>query len=431
MQPLTFPKLFHCNIHGPIRISNIAMKIIETQEFQRLRNIKQMGASFYVFPSATHSRFEHSIGVYYLTGKLLDVLKSKYPNKIYNTHELNNIMLNDYHTELIKIGGLCHDIGHGPYSHLFDLVMKNCDIGEFDEHENRSCELVKIICQRELNDILSSQHINFICSIINPQNVHTGALYQIVSNYLNGIDVDKFDYLMRDAYNIGFKKSFDSRKIIDEIIIDENNNIVYARHCASEIYDMFHSRYMMHKQVYQHKTVKIIEIMIKDVIIKIDPILKISNKTKNMDEFCKLDDNTIFTLITDAINNPNEYTKDEYNILQDANNLYQNIIKRKFYKCIDDNNNKNKMEKFMIKSNHANDLQIVDTIIGMVSNNTNPFDTTYFYDHKHSNKSFIMNKKDVSMMLTNGKVSEIHYYLICNNNKKYQEILNSYNLFIE
>ncbi len=148
MQPITFPKLFHCNIHGPIRISNIALKIIETQEFQRLRNIKQMGASFYVFPSATHSRFEHSIGVYHLTGKLLDVLKSKYPNKIYNTYELNNIMLNDYHTELIKIGGLCHDIGHGPYSHLFDLVMKNCDIGEFDEHENRSCELVKIICQK-------------------------------------------------------------------------------------------------------------------------------------------------------------------------------------------------------------------------------------------------------------------------------------------
>lgn len=429
MQQITFPKLFHCNIHGPIRISNIALKIIDTKEFQRLKNIKQMGASFYVFPSATHSRFEHSIGVYHLTGKFLDVLKSKYPNKVYTTHELGNIMLNDYHTELIKIGGLCHDIGHGPYSHLFDVIMEYCDIGEFSEHENRSCEIVKKVCMRELKDVMTLKHIKFINSIINPQNEHTGALYQIVSNYLNGIDVDKFDYLIRDAYNIGLKKSFDSRKIIDEIIIDDNNNIAYAKHCASEIYDMFYSRYMMHKQVYQHKTVKIVEMMLKDIIIKINPVLKISLKAQNMNEFCMLDDNNLFTLIETALNNLEIYTKDEYIILRDAHFLYQNIIQRKFYKCIDDTNNKSKLENFVNNTNDANELVIIDTKIGMVSNNVNPFDTIYFYDTKHGNNTFIMDNKEITMM-TSDKVSEIHYYLICINNKKYKNILNSYNLFI-
>ena len=75
-------KLIYDPIHGYIEISKICLKIIDTPEFQRLRNIKQLGACEYVFPSATHNRFSHSLGVYYLAGKLIRIIKTNYEKSL-------------------------------------------------------------------------------------------------------------------------------------------------------------------------------------------------------------------------------------------------------------------------------------------------------------------------------------------------------------
>ena len=97
-------------IHGFIEIDELALSIIDKPEFQRLKNIKQLGVVHHVFPSATHTRFEHSLGVYYLAGELLVNLKNNQP-------EIN---LSKREIQLVKIAGLCHDLGHGPFSHLID-----------------------------------------------------------------------------------------------------------------------------------------------------------------------------------------------------------------------------------------------------------------------------------------------------------------------
>ena len=115
-------------IHGSIQICPLAKKIIDTFEFQRLRNIKQLGCCNYVFPSSTHTRFEHSIGVYHLARKYVDIL-----NK-------NGQYFTERDKDCISIAGLIHDIGHGPYSHLFDELFP-----EKQNHEYRSGELLKII----------------------------------------------------------------------------------------------------------------------------------------------------------------------------------------------------------------------------------------------------------------------------------------------
>lgn len=149
-------KIINDIIHGSVNLSKLAMMIIDTPEFQRLRYLKQLSTCYFVFPNAIHTRFEHSIGTYHIAKKMLYSLKNKSKtselNKISEIPELNkyfkiNNITDNYLTpfiiELVCIGALCHDLGHGPYSHLFDdYFLKNNDIQikdkNFIHHEYRS-----------------------------------------------------------------------------------------------------------------------------------------------------------------------------------------------------------------------------------------------------------------------------------------------------
>lgn len=102
-------------VHGHILLDEYVWDFMDTPEFQRLRNLKQLGNSHYLIPSATHSRFEHSIGVAYLS------------NKLYK-HLSNNDEDDRINERCVTLAGLCHDLGHGPFSHLFDRgVIKSLE----------------------------------------------------------------------------------------------------------------------------------------------------------------------------------------------------------------------------------------------------------------------------------------------------------------
>ncbi|XP_051742784.1 deoxynucleoside triphosphate triphosphohydrolase SAMHD1-like [Ctenopharyngodon idella] len=103
-------KVVNDSVHGHIELHPLLVKIIDTPQFQRLRDIKQLGAGYWVFPGASHNRFEHSIGVAHLAGCLVKSLQEKQPK----LHIDNRDVL------CVQIAGLCHDLGHGPFSHLFD-----------------------------------------------------------------------------------------------------------------------------------------------------------------------------------------------------------------------------------------------------------------------------------------------------------------------
>ena len=93
--------------------------IIDTLHFQRLRNLKQLGSVYYVFPGATHSRFEHSLGVGHLSNLLL--------NQLLNSGTLDKSEYRHIHFPMI-LASVCHDLGHGPFSHLFDnMVIKKLE----------------------------------------------------------------------------------------------------------------------------------------------------------------------------------------------------------------------------------------------------------------------------------------------------------------
>ena len=308
-------------IHDSIELSPIAKTIIDTTIFQRLRYLHQLGVCYLIFPNANNNRFEHSIGTYHLTGLLLDKLIKNSNNQEINKalvgikfireyllkhfeledneenicfiENLNLPLMDDYLIELIKIAGLIHDIGHGPFSHLFDEWIHSLNhSNELDgsnmiEHEARSIILLReIIKDRKikygddeffLHDFINDEAFEFISELINPSvDTPNNFIFQIISNSLNGLDVDKLDYLYRDSFYLGTGNPYDLSRVISHVQVI-NKNICFPEKISYDIYKVFRSRYDLHKQYYTHKTTISIEYMIRDILCNLDPILKISN----------------------------------------------------------------------------------------------------------------------------------------------------------
>ena len=181
------PKTIFDVIHGFIKFGDHLVEIIDTPEFQRLRKIKQLGATNYVFPSANHTRFEHSLGVCYLGGKMINSLK--------NNHA--ELKITERDCELIEIACLIHDIGHGPFSHLWDHYVISVND---KEHEIRGLNMFKdMINKYDLS--INTNEFDIICELVNPtfeENINNW-YYQILANKKFQVDVDKLDYLQRDS----------------------------------------------------------------------------------------------------------------------------------------------------------------------------------------------------------------------------------------
>jgi HD superfamily phosphohydrolase len=127
------PKIFNDPIHGHIEISSLCVKIIDTPQFQRLRDISQLGGVYYVFSGASSKRFEHCIGVSHLAKTFAKKLSSEQPSL--------NITPSDI--LCVEIAGLCHDLGHGPFSHLYDgKFLKRMNSGSHFVHEHASIAIL-------------------------------------------------------------------------------------------------------------------------------------------------------------------------------------------------------------------------------------------------------------------------------------------------
>lgn len=405
-------KLIFDPIHGYIELPQICIKIIDTHYFQQLRHKLQLGAAYYVFPGASHNRFEHSIGTCYLAGQLIKQLKS-------NQHELNIL---DSDVELIMIAGLVHDIGHGPLSHLFDdIVIK--EESKYKHHEFRSgLILEKIVKTYNIN--LSDDDIIKIKEYINPSINNTGYMYQIIANKLNNLDVDKFDYLMRDSKNIGLSYSIDcSRLIMQARVI--NNEICYPEKLIYSIYELFAIRYRLHREIYTHPCVQQIEYMFADVLKLSEPHYYITKSIYEMDKFIEFTD-SIFNII-EFSNNP---------VLEDAKKLMLKIRQRKLYKYVGDiyrTTDEEYNEQNLLQ--YSNTLLFEDIIVsnitrGYTNSDMNPVDNISFYKLNELDVSFKLQKEKVSELLPT-KFNEKITRVFCKNPDKYEEVKRAFDLFNE
>ena len=397
------------NIHGYINLDPIASSIVDTHIFQRLRNIHQTGILYYVFPTASHTRFEHSIGTYHLATQMISNIAKKQPE----------LKITDEIIQLVGIAGLCHDLGHMLFSHLFDdcFLAKLPNIKELEDktlntsHENRSAYLLNyLITKYSIN--LNKDQLKVITDLINPKKAeytkwknkyHIGKwIFQIISNPLNSIDVDKFDYLIRDTRAFGLKFSFDySRLIHDARVID--NKICYSSQCSEDIYQMFFIRYRLHRQIYNHKACKAIEILLIKILFEIEKEHKISEYILDPEKMIKLVDSYIW-----------HYSND--NII--INDIIQNINQRKIPKMIYQNislpGNNFQFDINTLTNKFGNDkFEVVQFKVGYVSGkSSNPLNHITFYDLK-SYKIISENKFRDFSLLINQRFQEYFYRIYC------------------
>jgi HD superfamily phosphohydrolase len=380
-------------IHGSIPLSRLAMMIIDTPEFQRLRYLKQLSTCYFAFPNAIHTRFEHSIGTYHICKKMLYSLKNK--SRLYELDiikdikelkeyfEINNITSNyltQFIIELVAIAALCHDLGHGPFSHLFDdyFLVKNKlqeNKEKYIHHEARSCILLEKIIKDNLilNEIITKNLLEFITTLINPADNHTGYIYQIVSNSLNSIDVDKFDYLTRDSRMLGINISFNFNRLIDNALII-NNVICYPKKIDTDIINLFTTRHYMHKKVYSHKSVVSSLLMITELLKIMNEYLHFIENIDDMNKFIILTDDYIINL-GKFYAQTDKRLQDIFNRL-DKHNLYDMIYCT--YIEVED-----KLPEDLIKLINNEHIIYYENTIGFISGKKrNPLEYVYLYETK-------------------------------------------------
>lgn len=233
-------KLFNDPVYGFITIpSDLIFDIIEEPMFQRLRRIKQLGLTDYVYPGALHTRFHHALGAMHLMGVTLNTLRSK-------GHEISD---KEFESALIAI--LLHDVGHGPFSHALEASILTGV-----RHERLSYLLMKSL-NRKFDGLLEMAIQMFINTYPRP------FFHQLVASQL---DIDRLDYLQRDCYftgvsegTIGADRIIKMLDIIDERIVVEEKGIY-------SIESFLSARRFMYWQVYLHKTTISAEEMLIQVI---------------------------------------------------------------------------------------------------------------------------------------------------------------------
>ena len=131
-------------IHGHIALPKVAVAIVDTPQFQRLRYLKQVGTCHYVYPSATHTRFQHSLGVGHLAFKFAEKLRKENPT-----------LMDEKDSICLMIAGLCHDLGHGPFSHLWESFVSQVHPESDWHHEDNSVKMIDhLIEENNLKPIL-------------------------------------------------------------------------------------------------------------------------------------------------------------------------------------------------------------------------------------------------------------------------------------
>ena len=347
LKKLDETKVLKDPVHSYIHIHyEVIWNCLDSKEFQRLRRIRQLGGDFQVYPTAEHSRFSHSLGVYEIVRRMVTEVKSLC------------VELTEYEKVCVMLAGLLHDVGHGPFSHAFEHITNH-------SHEEYTAKI--ILGNTELNAILravSEKLPQDIVSII--QHTHENdILNQIVSGQL---DADRMDYLLRDSYFTATSYGqFDLERILRTMRVrktNEGRKVIVVKYTGiHSVEDYIMARYQMYWQVYYHPVARSYEAVFIQLFNRLKDIFKVDKdyfedmkvlipflekSEVSVEEYFKLDENSLLyccALIQDKedkiatdlarrLQNRNlfEYVDyDEENLAQIKNMLKENNLDERYY----------------------------------------------------------------------------------------------------
>ena len=290
-------------IHDFVRVYDNELKIIDTPIFQRLRRIRQLSGAHLIYPGAQHTRFEHSLGVMHIASMAGQALAEK---GVVSSDDIQNL----------RLAGLLHDIGHGPFSHLFEEI--------FEEKRKISHEDLgrDIILKTEIGDIISKN--GFDKKLITKLAFGDSKL-QFMNEIISGVlSADIMDYLLRDGYFTGAEHAkIDHHRLTHSLDVYKNK-LALDKSSLVNFETMMISRYQMFKAVYFHKTVRAGEVMLLEAMDLAEGELGLSSM--NLDEYLQLSDDVILAKL---LNLPEHNSK-----LKASKKIATDYLNRNLFKSV-------------------------------------------------------------------------------------------------
>lgn len=283
-------------LYGFVDLTETETKLIDAPAFRRLQDIKQLSHAYLAYPSAIHTRFEHSLGVLHIADRIS-----------------RQLGFGDAEREITRLAGLLHDVGHGPFSHLFESVLEAVN-GKQINHDRISMMLVRE--DPDVGGILGEDKADQVVSVLSGESVSgwDESKSTLATDVVSGpLDADKMDYLRRDSYHIGVAYGqFDLPRLIGTLTKTPDQN--ESRLCvdskgkdAIESYRL--GRYLMHAQVYKHHAriagdqmfLRALEMAVDEGILpkmclKVDTCLK-KDHGEFLNYYKGLDDHSLYDLI--------------------------------------------------------------------------------------------------------------------------------------
>jgi len=289
-------------IHDFVRVNSNELKIIDTSIFQRLRRIRQLSGAHLIYPGAQHTRFEHSLGVMHIASMAGHALHEK------------GIVSSDNIQDL-RFAGLLHDIGHGPFSHIFEELLQKRKMS----HEDMGRD---IILKTQIGDLISANGFNkkFITEL-----AFGDSKFQFMNEIISGaLSADIMDYLLRDGYFTGAEHAKIDHNRLTYSLDVYKNKLALEKSALVNFETMMISRYQMFKAVYFHKTVRAGEVMLLESMYLAEEELGLSSISLN--EYLKLTDEVILSKL---LNLPERNSK-----LRIAKKIATDYLNRNLFKSV-------------------------------------------------------------------------------------------------
>jgi len=265
-------------VHGYVYITEAEKDVIDTYPMQRLRRLRQLAGSEYVYPGANHTRFEHCVGVMHLAGKVVEN-----PN-------ISQVVTNE-EMDLARVAGLLHDVGHGPFSHVFEqLLIKDLE----KTHEDITTWIIE---KGELSDKIAKRGYKpeEVAKLAVGKLHKTGKAFldQIISS---AVDVDKQDFIVRDTFHTGAEYGFiDVFRLIHALdVLGEDLAVEFGALSALEAFII--ARIESFKSIYFHRVGRAAQIMLAMAMEKADEELGLTT-FKTPEEYLAMDDYTVWAAL--------------------------------------------------------------------------------------------------------------------------------------